>query len=170
MAYTAPSTWVAGNVLTAAQLNQQLRDNLLAAFPLGVDAWAAWTPTLTQSGAVAVTVTRGRYQRIGRTIHAQCLLTCTGTGTAANLVLVGSLPAPVANNGANIIVGHGKILDLSGPNLNYKGLVETNGAGTSVYLIGANDTSGAGLGVAGFTAALAAGDLVVLNLTYEATT
>lgn len=30
MAWTAPSTWVAAAVLTAAQLNQQLRDNLLA--------------------------------------------------------------------------------------------------------------------------------------------
>lgn len=28
MAYTTPSTWVAGNVLTAAQLNQQVRDNV----------------------------------------------------------------------------------------------------------------------------------------------
>jgi len=28
MAWTAPSTWVAGAVLTAAQLNQQLRDNM----------------------------------------------------------------------------------------------------------------------------------------------
>lgn len=30
MAWTAPSTWVAAAVVTAAQLNQQLRDNLLA--------------------------------------------------------------------------------------------------------------------------------------------
>ena len=28
MAWTAPSTWVAGAILTAAQLNQQLRDNM----------------------------------------------------------------------------------------------------------------------------------------------
>ena len=30
MAWTAPSTWVAGAILTAAQLNQQLRDNTLS--------------------------------------------------------------------------------------------------------------------------------------------
>lgn len=35
MAWTAPVTWVAGQVLTAANLNQQLRDNLNAAFPVG---------------------------------------------------------------------------------------------------------------------------------------
>lgn len=28
MAYTTPSTWVSGNVLTAAQLNEQVRDNI----------------------------------------------------------------------------------------------------------------------------------------------
>jgi hypothetical protein len=30
MAWTAPSTWVAGAVLTAAELNEQLRDNMVA--------------------------------------------------------------------------------------------------------------------------------------------
>lgn len=33
MAWTAPSTWVANTPLTAAQLNQQLRDNLLETAP-----------------------------------------------------------------------------------------------------------------------------------------
>jgi len=35
MAFTTPSTWVAGAILTAAQLNQQLRDNMIAT-PRGV--------------------------------------------------------------------------------------------------------------------------------------
>jgi hypothetical protein len=30
MSYTAPRTWIAGEVVTAAMLNQQIRDNLLA--------------------------------------------------------------------------------------------------------------------------------------------
>lgn len=34
MAWTAPSTWVAGAILTAAQLNTQLRDNMLAGGPI----------------------------------------------------------------------------------------------------------------------------------------
>lgn len=45
MAWTTPSTWVAGAVVTAAQLNTQLRDNMKA---LG-DPWIAYTPTLTAS-------------------------------------------------------------------------------------------------------------------------
>lgn len=34
MAWTAPATWVSGAILTAAQLNTQLRDNLLAGGPI----------------------------------------------------------------------------------------------------------------------------------------
>ena len=34
MAWTAPSTWVAGAILTASQLNTQLRDNMLAGGPI----------------------------------------------------------------------------------------------------------------------------------------
>lgn len=49
MAWTAPSTWVAGNVLTAAQLNQQLRDNFLTSAPAlataGGAAGALFVPT-----------------------------------------------------------------------------------------------------------------------------
>lgn len=71
MAYPAtPKTWVAGDVLTAAQLNAELRDALLGTFPLGPPdaAWTAWTPTLT-----GITVGNGvrtsTYTRIGRTVH-----------------------------------------------------------------------------------------------------
>ena len=35
MAWSAPRTWVASETLTAALLNQELRDNLNAAFPVG---------------------------------------------------------------------------------------------------------------------------------------
>jgi hypothetical protein len=34
MAWTAPATWLAGSTLTAAQLNEQVRDNLLAGGPI----------------------------------------------------------------------------------------------------------------------------------------
>lgn len=43
MAWNAPATWVAGAVLTAAQLNAQVRDNFKA---IG-DPWASWAPAWT---------------------------------------------------------------------------------------------------------------------------
>lgn len=39
MAWSAPRTWVASETLTAALLNQELRDNLNAAFPVGSLHW-----------------------------------------------------------------------------------------------------------------------------------
>lgn len=67
MAWTAPMTFVAGTVLTAAQLNQQLRDNLLETVPAkatagsqifvstGANAIAARTPTANLVGTSETT-------------------------------------------------------------------------------------------------------------------
>lgn len=103
MPYPAtPRTWVAGDVLTAAQLNAEIRDALLAIFPLGPPdvAWTAFTPTLSQAVTLTKTATYARYTRIGRQIHAQCLLSITSAGTAGNPVLVGlPVPAAVLHNG-----------------------------------------------------------------------
>jgi hypothetical protein len=46
MAWTAPYTWPAALVVTAAKLNEQVRDNFKA---IG-DPWTAWTPTWTAGG------------------------------------------------------------------------------------------------------------------------
>lgn len=55
MAWTTPSTWVAGAILTAAQLNQQLRDNMDA---IGAPAAVAITTTTAQTGIVVDTWTQ----------------------------------------------------------------------------------------------------------------
>lgn len=166
MAYTTPATWVAGDVLTAAQLNAQLRDNLLAAFPLGVDAWTAYTPTLTQLGAVTKTVTYAKYQRVGRIIIAQVQLAITGAGTAANAVSL-SLPVTAAAAGS-MIVGVGQIYDAS-VNAGFKGLAYLNTT-TTCLLAPTNTTTAGALGGDTFTAALASGDSYSVSLTYEAAT
>jgi hypothetical protein len=41
MAWTAPRTWVAGEIVTAAYMNTHVRDNLLT-----LSTWAAWTPQI----------------------------------------------------------------------------------------------------------------------------
>lgn len=164
MAYSTPRTWVAGEIVTAAQLNQDVRDNQLAAFPLGVGAWTSFTPTLTQSATVTKTVTSATYMRVGRTIFVEYRLTVTGTGTAANAVLVG-LPV-TARGGTGTIAGSGSIYD-SSANLSYKGLAEF--ASTSTVRFLPTETTVANfLGVTSFTAALASGDVVAGFLIYEA--
>lgn len=169
MAYPAtPKTWVAGDVLTAAQLNAELRDALLAAFPLGPPdtAWTSYTPTLTQPGAVTKTVTYARYTRVGRLITVNALLTVTGTGTASNNVLVG-LPVAAAQ-AANLCVGSGYIFDTSA-GTTFKGLLAVTSS-TTVGFLPANTITPGFLGNDTFTAALAAGDAVTFIATYESAT
>lgn len=85
MAYSTPRTWVAGAVLTAAQLNQDIRDNELATFPLGVGAWTAYTPTVKLGATTVTIVNDSRYYRIGRLIVVELAFRFSnlnaGTGT-----------------------------------------------------------------------------------------
>ena len=57
MAWTTPKTWVADAVLTAAELNTHLRDNLDA-----MHTWTSYTPTWTATGG---TPTLGNGSLIG---------------------------------------------------------------------------------------------------------
>lgn len=169
MGYPAtPRTWVAGDVLTAAQLNAELRDALLGAFPLGPPdvAWTAYTPTLTQTGAVTKTVTYARYQRVGRLIVAQFALSCTGAGTGGIAVIMGLPVAAAAVIPAGQTIGAGKIGDAS-TGLAYRGLAELLTA-TTFGFIPTSGTNNNYLGTVEFTAALASGDGISATVTYEA--
>lgn len=161
MPYTTPATWVAGDVLTAAQLNTQLRDQLLAAFPLGVGAWTNYTPTLTQSVAVTKTVTRGTYQRVGRIIIANFNLSVTSAGTVSNAVLVGLPVAADATGGAS---GFGWIFDASAAT-RYAGAYGVAGGGVTVEFVG--DWSAANVFGVVPAVALASGDLIAGTVIYE---
>lgn len=166
MAWSTPATWVAGAVLTAAQLNAQLRDNLNAAFSVGVDAWTSYTPTLVQSGAVTKTVTYAKYMKVGRLVVVQASLTCTGAGTGGAVVTIG-LPVTAAQAG-NMACGTGELFDASS-SLLYKATAIL--ATTSTIQLRATNTTVANvLGVDAFTAALASSDVITYSVTYESAT
>jgi hypothetical protein len=166
MPYPAtPKTWVAGDVLTAAQLNAELRDALLAAFPLKVDAWTTWTPAVWQGGAVASTNVRSVYQRVGRLIVAQFRVTATAAGVAANKVTV-TVPVAIASATGNLPAGSGVIFDTS-TSTNYGGVWWVDST-TAVALVG--DWSGASNWGATPNIALASGDSLAGMLMYEAAT
>lgn len=168
MPYPAtPKTWVAGDILTAAQLNAELRDALLGAFPLGPPdlAWTAYTPTLTQSATVTKTVTYAKYTKTGRKVTVNVRLAVTGAGTASNAILIG-LPVPAAT-ASFVPCGIGWVLDSSAAR-NYTGVAVLSST-TAVSIIANNDP--AELGAAGglnMTAALASPDTVNMSVTYEA--
>jgi hypothetical protein len=136
-------------------------------------AWTAWTPTLTQSGAVTKTVTSGAYIRIGRLIVGYCFLTVTGTGTSSNGIVI-STPVTAAVSGTTPC-GQGWLLDESlTPDGFYKGFVALN---TTTQFVLYDHTVGPANGIAAtlmgsgantFNAALAANDVVTIQFMYEA--
>lgn len=125
-------------------------------------AWTSYTPTLTQSGAVTKTVTSSSYTKVGRTVTYQFVLTVTGSGTGANAVTV-SLPFTAANTGTK---GGGlTIFDASASTF----YTVTARLYDPTHVSGVPYNSANWIGATGFTAALAAGDLVEGTVTYEAT-
>lgn len=148
MAWVTPRTFVAAAVLTAAQLNET-RDNLKALLPLDQLAWTSYTPVLTQSGAVTKTVDYAKYTRFGNLVVMRVLLTCTGSGTANNIVTV-STPL-TASTASNIPCGTGYIATTSWfPGLAVMlttttiALIDTTAATTSNLALGQTGTAAAG--------------------------
>ena len=74
MAWTSPRTWVAGETLTAALLNQHVRDNQKA---IG-DAWTAYTPTLG-NWTLGNGTWSAAYIQAGKLIHFRANLTVGST-------------------------------------------------------------------------------------------
>jgi hypothetical protein len=151
----AQKTWVAGDVVTAADTNTYLSGE--------GGAWTTWTPVVTQSGTVAATVNRATYGRWGRMIVATVWVTMTGTGTAANGVTV-SLPVAAAGYVVGSPIGSGWLFDTS-VGTTYPCLPCWNSASVVTLM---STSSGLGLGAGTFTAALAAGDQITFTVTYEA--
>lgn len=79
MAWTAPSTWVAGAVVTAAQLNQQVRDNFKAIGDSGTAFTPAWTGATTNPVIGNGTLTGG-YNVAGKRLWVWMRIVM-GTGT-----------------------------------------------------------------------------------------
>jgi hypothetical protein len=143
-------------VLTASDVNTYLMGE--------GGAWTSWTPTVTQSGSVTVTVTRAKYARYGRTIHFTCQVSVTGTGTASNPIYV-SLPV-TAVSGVGEHGGSGYLYDSS--SATYYPCVIVGATTTTFQMLGTASTAPTLGGGGGFTAALASGDAIVVAGTYEA--
>lgn len=136
--------------------------NAVEALPIG--AWQSWTPSVTQSGSVTVTVTRARYTRLGRLITFMADLAVTGSGTSANSIVI---TAPVAAAYASFqVVGVGNLFDTSAGS-DYAGVVRFFNSTTNLTIFNSSAPTG-NLGTTGFTAGLANGDSIRISGTYEA--
>lgn len=103
MAWTAPATWTAGQVLTAAQLNTQVRDNLVEFAPL-FTSWTTYTPTIgnvTQGNGTLV----AKAAKVGRMVHFYVSFTLGTTSSIAAAAVTVTLPYTAAVVGSGLLWG-----------------------------------------------------------------
>lgn len=99
---TTPRTWVSGEVVTAAQMNTEIRD----AFTGIQAAWTAYTPAWTASTTAPVLgngTLVGAYNRVGKTVDFRIVLTMGSTTTYGAGFYVFSLPVTPVAAGINIL-------------------------------------------------------------------
>ncbi|MFB6618796.1 MULTISPECIES: hypothetical protein [Bacteria] len=86
----APKTWIVGETVTAALLNQEIRDQFNSMF----DAWTTYTPTwtATTNPALGNGVLTGRYLKVGRKCLADIRLEMGSTTTYGSGAYAFSVP------------------------------------------------------------------------------
>lgn len=117
MAWSSPRTWATSEVVTAAHMNQEVRDNLLAGFPDGADTADSWTPTLEATTANPSTSSAaGRQYQVGAVIDlwGRFVLSSAPTGRLFVTLPVSVVNLTAANTeGAGQAVGGFSAYDLS---------------------------------------------------------
>lgn len=84
-----------------------IRDGI---FPPSAGKWVDFTPTMTQSAALTISVTFARYCIIGKTVIVQMGLVIASAGTAGNNIKVASIPSVIApKNFGNYVVAGGAV-------------------------------------------------------------
>jgi hypothetical protein len=159
VAWNNPSTWLAGAVLTAAQLNAQLRDNLLA---IG-DPWPSYTPTFTglsvSNGTLAA-----RARVAGKDIRWSVSLTF-GSTTAVTGNITVTLPVAARLRFAGTSFGDVTLWDSSANAFRiWHATHDLSSNGTRVFLT--DDSGNVAAGANPWT--WATGDRIEINGGYEA--
>ncbi|EGX60086.1 hypothetical protein SZN_09196 [Streptomyces zinciresistens K42] len=98
----APRTWVVGEVVSAAVMNQEIRDQFNSMFA----AWTPYTPAWTSTGtapSLGNGTIIGRYMKIGRTVICHINMTTGSTSTYGSGDYNWSLPVQAANVGTAIV-------------------------------------------------------------------
>lgn len=105
-----PRTWVVGEVVTAALMNQEIRDQFNSMF----SAWTSYTPTwsATSNPSLGNGTLLGRYMKWGRSILCEIHLTTGSSTTYGSGNYNWSLPVQGASAGI-AQVGHAQLLTTS---------------------------------------------------------
>lgn len=128
--------------------------------------WITWTPTITQSVGVAVTVNYASYNITNRIGVISCKVTCTGAGVANNDIIIGGVPAIVQPTFAGSrAIGSGQVLDTGVAY--YSGvLVAVGGSDFRIYVHNNPPAAGSAIG-SNPNFALAAGDEISMTAVYQ---
>ena len=157
-----PRTWSAGETVTAALMNSDVRDPLAAL----AGAWNSYTPTVDQGAStnIAKTVNYAKYLQFGKLVICQVSLSMTGAGTSGAWISV-TLPATAATSA--LIVGSGRYVDTSG---SYYTATAYTLSTTKVVLIVDATTTTTGTKAIGEDPAIAvaSGDAFQFSVIYEA--
>ncbi|MEU9379994.1 hypothetical protein AB0D38_02840 [Streptomyces sp. NPDC048279] len=97
-----PRTWVVGEVVSAALMNQEIRDQFNSMFA----AWTAYTPAWTSTGtapAIGNGSITGRYIKFGRTVICEINMTAGSTTTFGTGNYSWSLPVTAASSGMAVV-------------------------------------------------------------------
>jgi len=112
MSWTIPKTWAYKEILSSADMNTYVTDNLVA-LNAGTNtgtAWSDFTPAIAVSGGTPPTYTlafTSRYKQVGKTVYVNIDWRNTSGGTpgaGANQITF-SAPVAAANVGTQILAG-----------------------------------------------------------------
>ncbi len=153
------------DVIDASHVND-LQDAIEAIeAQLAVEGWSTFTPTVVQSGAVAVTVNLSRYKVVNKICHLEMHLSVTGSGTAGNTISIESIPsAAQPRNLALNAMNFGTCTVIDSGTAVYAGFVLPNGAASKFSMRESNTRGVIGVNP---SFALASSDVIILNCTYE---
>lgn len=157
---TAARTWGASEVVTATNLNAQLKD-----FIAGFGATTSYTPTIGGTGWVLGNGTlTGNYTKVQKMVFIRVVFTFGSTSTAGSGSLSFTLPTTAA--GTNHALTH-TTLDAS-PAGRYNGAAVTTTTTVLPYYTPSAAGGADRTGVAGVPITWASGDTVTISGWYEA--
>ncbi|WP_405769334.1 hypothetical protein OG539_32870 [Actinacidiphila glaucinigra] len=163
----APRTWVVGETVTAALMNQEIRDQINSMLA----AWTTYTPTwagATTNPVVGNGTLVGLYMKVGRTCHYQINLIMGSTTTYGSGTLAFDLPALAANRGATYI-GNAHLLQ-SPTRYGGQFIISPNTTAASPSFPASASPATHALWVQGTPATLASGGAMRITGTYETAT
>ncbi|MBD0707400.1 MULTISPECIES: hypothetical protein [unclassified Streptomyces] len=165
MALTPPRTWVVGEVVAAAQLNTEIRDQWLDMLAAWTAYTPAWTAVTTNPNLGNGTLT-GRYKKTGRLVHVQIDLTMGSTTTYGTGAWSLTLPVTAAAAAGSRI---GSAQALGGAS-RYQGqiVISPGAGGTAAFFPASATVSNLSSVAGGVPFAWAAGNELRITGTYEA--